>query len=427
MIVFPFALPRPVLDALRSGSWLTPSRLRVYPAMLGGALTLALLGLLATSNGFKDHWNRPLGTDFSGFYIAGQAVLAGLPALPYDNAANAAAQAAMFGPSDSALTWPYPPYFLAIAALLAAMPYLVALAVWQGTTLAFYVSAMLQAAGGRVPRMTMIGAALAFPAVTINLLHGHNGFLTAGLLSFGAMLAPRRPMLAGLLLGLLAYKPQFALAVPVALLAGGFWRAGLATGVTIAMTTIATLFTFGLGPWQAFFASLDFTRHVVLEQGGVGFGKLQSAFAAARLLGGSIDCAYAAQLLTTAGVLVALAWLWRSAIDHRLKAAALMVAALLTTPYGMDYDMVALGPALALLLAHGIDRGFRPYGRTLLACVWLMPLLARAVATTCFVPLGFLVMCGLFWHIVNVARRDNPIVARDGKATAFRTSQAHTL
>ena len=215
--------------------------------------------------------------------------------------------------------------------------------------------------------------------------------------------------------------------MPVALLAGGFWRASVAAGLTVVMATVATVVAFGLAPWHAFFASLDFTRHVILEQGGPGFGKLQSAFAAIRLLEGSIALAYVAQSLTTLVVLLALAWLWRTTVDHRLKAAGLMVAALLTTPYSMDYDMAVLAPALALLVAHAAPSGFPPLGKTLLAFVWLMPLLARPVATSLWIPLGLIAMLMLFWHIIKCAHLERLRLERDFKVTALDTQTASPL
>lgn len=394
-----------MIEAMRSGLWLTRERLRVYPWLLGLGLGGALLGLIATRTGMLDHWGRPLGTDFSQIWAAGAEVLAGHPAQPYDNAAHAAAQAAVFGGSDTFYSWPYPPYFLAVAALAATLPYLAALALWQGATLLLYCSAVLRAGRGlRVDRRTTIGLALVFPAVTVNLLHGHNGFLTAALLTGGAVLLPTRPVFAGVLLGLLAYKPQLALAVPVALLAGGFFRATAAAAVTVIILTVATLAAFGIEPWEAFVASMTFTRQVVLEQGGPGFAKMQSAFAAVRLMGGGIPLAYVVQGIVTATVLVALAVMWRSKADHRLKAASLMAASLLTTPYCLDYDMVVLGPALAALASLGLSTGFRPYGKTLLAAVWIMPLLARPIATTTGVPIGALIMIVLFWHIFGWSR-----------------------
>ena len=394
-----------VMEAIRSGSWLTRERLRAYPLILGIGLGAALCALVATRTGNLDHWGRPLGTDFSQIWVAGAEVLAGHPAQPYDNPAHAAAQAASFGPSDSFYSWPYPPYFLALAVLAACLPYLPALAAWQGTTLMLYLAAVLRAAkppsGGRA---VVVGTALAFPAVAINLMHGHNGFLTASLLTAGTLLLPRRPLLAGALFGLLAYKPQFALAVPVALLASGSWRAVAGATVSVLAATAATLLAFGTAPWPAFVHSLAFTRLVVLEAGAPGYPKMQSAFAAARLLGGSVPAAYAAQALVTGSALAALAWLWRGGADRRLKFAALLTASLLTTPYCMDYDLVVLGPALVALVSLGAERGFAPYGKSLLAWVWLMPLLARPAAAAIHVPIGVLTMAVLFWHIVGTAR-----------------------
>ena len=99
---------------------------------------------------------------------------------------------------------------------------------------------------------------------------------------------------------------------------------------------------FGVETWRAFFASAPFTR-AVLEQGGPGWHLIQSVFSFVRMWGGPIPLAYAAQGALTLGVAAALVWLWRSQADFALKAAALCIAALLATPYSMDYDMMALG------------------------------------------------------------------------------------
>lgn len=398
-----------MLNALRSGAWLTRGRLRIYPLLLGGALGAAVLGLILTRSGSLDHWGRPLGTDFSQFWVAGQEVAAGHPAQPYDNAAHAAAQAAVFGPTGGFYSWPYPPYFLGLAALFARLPYLGALALWQASTMALYLATVMLAAPLRqAGRGAVILAALAFPAVTVNLLHGHNGFLTAALLGGGAMLVTRRPLLAGVMFGLLAYKPQFALAVPIALAAGGHVRTVAAAALTAAAATLVVLSVFGLEPWQAFFASLTFTREMVLEQGGPGFAKMQSAFAAIRLLGGPVALAYAVQGVVTATVLAGLAWLWRRPSDIRLKGAALMTASLLSTPYCLDYDLTVLGPAIALAASHGTGRGFAPYGKTLLAAIWVMPLLARPLATSLGVPVGAALMLIFFSHLIQTAREEVP-------------------
>ena len=375
--------------------------------------------MIATRHGVKDAWGRPLGVDFSGIWVAGHAVLEGHPALPYDNAAHAAAQLATFGVPELFLPWPYPPFFLAIAAGLASLPYLVALLVWQGLTLPLYLLAVAAAVrSSAIGRPAALLAALAFPAVAINLVHGQNGFLSAGLLGLGGLLLPRRPIVAGVLLGLLAYKPHLFVVVPVAMLAAGCWRAACAAAVTFLAMTVATLVAFGPAPWLAFAANLAFTRQVILEGGGIESYKLQSAFAAVRLFGGPLQLAYAAQGLVAAITIGALAWLWRGDCDHRLKVAGLSVAAVLATPYVLDYDLVILGPAIAALAAVGMQRGFISYGKTLLAVAWAVPLGARVIACHMPCPIGFMMLAALYgWLIACAAGLRSPTTAIVTQAT----------
>ena len=112
----------------------------------------------------------------------------------------------------------YPPIFLLVATPLAVMPYTLALAVWQISTFALYLSvigAIVRRIPGNVIGPMWLPIAAGFPAVFINLGHGQNGLLTAGLLGAALLALPARPVLSGILFGALAYKPQLALVVPV--------------------------------------------------------------------------------------------------------------------------------------------------------------------------------------------------------------------
>src|SRR5207237_2691224 len=95
--------------------------------------------------------------------------------------------------------------------------------------------------------------ALAYPAVFVNLGHGHNGFLTAALIGFALVNLDTRPILAGILFGLLAYKPQFGLMIPLVLFATGRWRAVVAAGATVGLLALAATLAFGFDTWHAFF------------------------------------------------------------------------------------------------------------------------------------------------------------------------------
>jgi len=381
-----------MIEKLRSGAFLSPERLRVYPLILIVAYALSLAALVAGSHGGMDALQRPIGTDFSQVYAAGVFAQKGEPAKPFDNAAHAAMQRSLFGAATPFYSWGYPPYFLAVAALLASLPYLAALLVWQGATLSIYLAAMWRI----LPLPGTLTVALAYPAVYINVTHGQNGFLTAGLMGGALLLVEKRPWLAGALLGLTAYKPQFCLLLPVALIAGRQWQCIASGALTVAAMTLATLFAFGVQSWTAFLDSLPFSREVVIEQGATGFEKFQTVFGAVRLLGGSVHGAYAAQGIAAFACAAILAALWRSDTDQRLCAAALLSGALLATPYALDYDMMMLGPAIALLVSYGLEHGFRPYEKLILAVAFCMPLIARSVAGATGVPIGVVSVVLLF-------------------------------
>ena len=396
-----------VLAILRSGGWLTEQRIVVYSRTLVAAYAIVIVTGLLTATGPMDALRRPLGTDFSQVWAAGVSILAGHPEHPFDPALHAAAQRALFAPDTPFYGWHYPPYFLLVAALAALLPYVPALLLWQSVTFAAYLLVMRRI----MPHPLTLLLAAAFPAVLVNMGHGHNGFLTASLLGGGLLLLDRRPMLAGLLLGLLVYKPQFGLVLPVALLAGRRWTALTSAAATVVVATLATLALFGVRSWQAFQSSMAFTRTVVLEQGATGWEKIQSIFSAVRALGASIGDAYAAQAVLTAGVVLALAWLWRGQADVRLKSAALIAGTLLSTPYVLDYDMVVLGPALGFAVSWGWERGFRPWLVSLFAAVWTVPILARSVAGYALVPLGLVAMTAFFAAMIWSGRIASPCAA----------------
>jgi hypothetical protein len=356
--------------------------------------------LIATSDGLNDRLGRPLGTDFSNVYAAGTYVLDDHPVAPFDPAQQFAREQAIFGSATQFYGWHYPPFFLALAALLALMPYAVALLVWQGTTLGLYMWAMREVVGR--DRLALV-LALAFPAVFINLGHGHNGFLTAALMTGALLQLDKRPVLAGILFGLLAYKPQFGLMVPFVLAATGRWRAFIAAAATVLILAAAVTAAFGTDVWRAFFESMRFTREIVLERGDTGWHKIQSVFSWARMWGASVDVAYVAQATVTLCVGGATVWLWRTPATFAIKAAALLIATLLATPYSLDYDLTLLAPAIAFLAVHGMTQGFAPYEKTLLAAVWLMPLVARSIAQAALIPLAVPLMMSLFVLIMSRA------------------------
>ena len=392
-----------IWQGLRSGDWLTDARMRGYSLILLAICTLALVGWIAASDGLIDRNSKPIGTDFSNVYAAGTLIWQGRPAEAYEPARQHAAEKAVFGGREVPFyCWLYPPFFFVVAFLVASLPYAWGLAIWLAASFAAYLAAMRAI----LPRPETLLIAAAFPAVFINIGHGQNGFLTAALLGGALHWLDRRPWLAGVLIGLLAYKPQFGVLIPVALLAGGRWNTIGAAAATVAALVAVSFVTLGGGVWHAFADSMTFTQTVVLEQGGIGWEKIQSAFSAMRMWGAGVRSAYAIQIALALMLAASLAWLWQSNALFELKASALATASLLATPYVLDYDLVVLAVAIVFFVRHGMNRGFHDYEISLLAAAWVMPLLSRAIAGATGIPLGLLVLLALYVFIVQRAVRD---------------------
>jgi hypothetical protein len=401
---------------LRTGRWLTAERARGYSLILLAFYAIAIVGWILLSDGLIDRNGKPIGTDFASFYAAGSMALEGHAAGIYDMAAHYAREQQIFGQgvpyhAIPYYGWLYPPIFLLVATPLALLPYPLALVLWQGASFALYLAVIaailkpMRCENGAVARRWLPVAA-AFPAVFINLGHGQNGFLTAGLLAAALLALPRRPVLSGILFGLLAYKPQFGLLIPVALLVSGQWRAMIAAGLTVIALAAAATLAFGADLWWAFAASTETSRKLLLEQGDAGFEKLQSAFAAIRLWGGGIPLAYFIQGAVSVAAISGVAWVWRTSRDRALKAALLMIATLLASPHALDYDLTILGPAIAFLIASSWSHGFRDFDISVLAAAWIAPLVARGIAGATGMPLGLVAIVALYALTMRHAMRD---------------------
>ena len=294
-------------------------------------------------------------SDFVNVWAAGRMVLAGNAVSVYDWPAHKLVEESAIGHSFAGyFGWHYPPTFLFVAAVLSLLPYAIAYVIWVLATFPAYLLAVRVIIGDRIGYLL----AAAFPAVLSNFVVGQNGFLTAGLVGGALVLLERRPVWAGVLLGLLTYKPHLGLLFPIALVAGGYWRAFFAAAIVATLMVAASLIAFGADAWHAFFGNIGHTSQAFLSEGWADFSKLQTAFGLTRTLGGSEILAWSVQTAVALAAAAAVALLWRSRAPYEIKAAALGVGAMLATPYLYTYDLVVLAVPLAFLFRLGRARGF---------------------------------------------------------------------
>lgn len=354
--------------------------------LAGIALVIAHAAYLAAS-WWQGTWitgpdGHGVPSDFVNVWAAGKLTLGGAPFAAYDWPTHKAVEELAVGRTfEGYFGWHYPPMFLAVAALLAMFSYGAAYAAWLVLTLPAYVGAVRAIVGERYAYLL----ALAFPALLANAVVGQNGFLTAGLMGGALVLLERRPVAAGVLIGLLTYKPHFGLLIPLALIAGAHWRAFASASATALIIALASLAAFGLQTWIAFFDSIAHTSQAFLSDGWADFGKLQTAFGLARTFGLNETGAWLAQGALALDAALAVVLIWRSRASFEIKAAALVCGAMLATPYLYTYDLVVLAVPMAFLFRLGRRSGFLPYEATCMALACLL------IASFPFVgfPVGF--------------------------------------
>ncbi len=327
--------------------------------LIGFSLAVAYAVFLVAS-AFAGAWvvddlGRLIDNDFIAVWAAGRLVLEGHPAAAYDWDLHRQVEIAAAGRDfASYYGWHYPPPPLFFAAALASLPYFAAWAVWMTITLPAYVAAVHAIIGERIG----IVLALGFPGVLWNISVGQNGFLTAALIGGTLVCLERRPLVAGLCLGLLTYKPQFGVLFPFVLMIEGRWRVLAAASVTAAALILASVLAFGFESWQAFFHWMPVTGEAVFAEGRANLMKMQSLLGVVRWLGGSMTVAWLAQGALIVAALAGNMWLWRQPIRYEIKAAALSAGALIATPYLYIYDFPVLAIPLAFLMRVGLRDGF---------------------------------------------------------------------
>jgi hypothetical protein len=257
---------------------------------------------------------------------------------------------------------------------------------------AFYGALRLAMPKGRVLLL-----ALATPAVFINAVAGQNGTWTAALFGAGLGLLDRQPIVAGGCLGLLIYKPQLALLIPVALVAGRRWQALAAAAATaVGLTVIAAIW---LGPeiFADYLRQVTSLRHIILEDGTGVWHRMLSVFVAARRLGADVPTAYAVQAVTGGLAALAVAAVWFRDASFALRNATLLLGTCLATPYLQDYDLV-FGALIVVWLAQDGEIQRMPELPLFLAnaALLLIPLFAASLARLTGLELGPLFILPLF-------------------------------
>jgi hypothetical protein len=327
-----------------------PSSRLGWPLTVATALALVLIAFTAWA--FWTIRFHPEGIDFVSFWSAGRMVVDGDAAAAYDIAAHRALELTV-APGTGLMPFPYPPPFLLIVAPFALASFATAFMLWDLVGAAFYIFA-----GRRVAPAIYV---LANPPVLVAMMIGQSSLFTAGILILGLTLVANSPILAGAVLGLLIVKPQLALMLPVAMVAGRQWRTIAGALLSSLALLLLALLLLGIDSYRGFFAILP-TYTGFMQRGSWDWATVASPFGFARYFGAGFSIAIAVQaaFALAAATVTAIAW----AKDWEQKVPILAAATLLATPYLFTYD------AILLLMPAGVLIRQQRFGQ--LAILWVL-------------------------------------------------------
>lgn len=190
------------------------------------------------------------------------------------------------------------------------------------------------------------------------------------------LLAPKRPVLAGVLFGLLTIKPHLGILIPFCLLASWNWRAIASAAVTTIAMLAATGLLFGFEVWPLFLDNTGPLITAIMEAPypQTYHSNAMTVFILARWAGLELPASYVVQAIAALATIAAVIWMWRPSnpIDHRERVVITASMAIIATPYGYSYDTVPMCLAVAWIYATSARPALVPLG-----AAWLLPLIVH--------------------------------------------------
>src|SRR5258708_3625161 len=313
---------------------------------------------------------------------------------------------------------------------LTRFPFLVAASIWAGISVLLFFSCVYWLWRfcpnlGRYSGVVAL-AAVCFPPFFHFFLRGQISVLLLACFS-AAFLAFRsgNDWLAGAALGLLAFKPQFLVAIPLVLLFSCSWKT-LVGLVASALAQISLpLVWFGTAVMRNYFDTLwHAPRWIGIAEPGVAQAQMHSLRSFWLLLVPWPTAALMLYALSSVAILAIAVVSWKSRGDLALRFSALAFAAVLINPHLFLYDLLVLAPALLLLadwaLGHAHHPASVPLG-VLIYFAFFLPLLGPLTVWTHLqlsVP-AFVGTQALLWSILRGEMR-----APLGRATSLTVPES---
>ncbi|WP_233862500.1 glycosyltransferase family 87 protein [Paraburkholderia adhaesiva] len=364
-------------SADRKRHWLNKQRLWLYPCVALACYVLAVLSYLVRVNWLHTGEELgPIALDYVAFWSGSHLALQGHAIDAYDVVKITAVETAALARPVGILPWLYPPTYLLAVLPLALVSYRLSATLFLGLTLIGFTGVCYATLPSR--RVALI--AFAAPCSALVLAAGQNGLLTATLIGSGLVLLRRHPVLSGISFGLLCVKPHLAVLIPLALLCSRSWRALASTAVTALAMLAASIWAFGTATLMAWVHNMGLISGYV-DSGQAALARIPTFFAMARMLHVPTTIGYALQIMAACAAALAVVYAWKRPCAFELRAATLVCASLLVSPYLFDYDLTWYGLVIVWFVRYAMANGFNRGEREWLVLLWVAPFAGIAIIT----------------------------------------------
>ena len=363
--------------------WLPLRRIRAQAIVLA----LCLWGVCAVdfaTPGLFDRVGNIKFQDFLAFYISAQQIAQHRASDLYDQKiGNDELLAIVRRPTGVHLPYLYGPQVGLMFVPLASLSFPAAARIWVVFSLLVYfacIYAIWRRCRALRPYSRIVTiAAVAFPPLFHFFVRGQNSVIVLAFFTaaFLALRADRR-WLAGIVLGFLAFKPQFLIAIPLILVVAHAWKifAGLAMSAVVQLAFARAYF--GTAVMQAYFDTLQHTsRWITTAEANIAPIQMHSLRSFWSLLIPLPTVALVLYVLSSICVVWIASVIWNSVPEMALRFSALTLAAVLVNPHLFVYDLLVLAPVVLLVtdwtLAHN-QHPASPALRLLIYLSFLLPL-----------------------------------------------------
>lgn len=340
-----------------------------------------------------------VGIDFSVYYTSGKMAIEGQASQAYDLDYHHEENEKYWGQEiPFTLGWYYPPIYFFAVLPFALFSLKTGYFIWMIVTFILYLLGLSQ-----LKKPYFLG--LGFTGIMLTLLWGQNGFILVFLTAMFIKYMDQ-PKKAGLFLGLLCFKPHFAILYFVILFLKKEWQILKYTIITGAVLVLVSGLTFGFDTWYYYVQSQLQSGDILIGSNWAITNAIQpSVFSSLVIMGLPSKLAMMLQFMMAVVVVVMISIKWHEMKTHE-RGILLVLGTFLINPYFLIYDLTLLIVPV-VLMADEIW-----YVRLHKYFLWFLPLMSLLIVQLLHLQIAPLVILSAFIIVIRSSNQNTRLTRR---------------